>query len=98
MASLFWNSEVRELPESIENVVIWRTVVEGGLRRLGFANVRRSNLDVAGGKGGCWVSVAHFHIAGRRFWEVVMCGGDAADATKNTVAEVVDMIRRSHTL
>jgi hypothetical protein len=98
MAALFWNSEVRVLPEPIENIGVWRSVIDDGLRRHGFANVRHTNLEVAGGRDGCWVSVAHFHIADRSFWEVVMGGGDSTEGTKNTVAEVVRIIHGIHTL
>jgi hypothetical protein len=98
MAALFWNSAVRVLPEPIENIGVWRSVIDDGLRRHGFANVRHTNLEVAGGKGGSWVSVAHFHIADRRFWEVVMGSGDSTEGTKDTVAEVVRIIHGIHTL
>ncbi len=49
-------------------------------------------------KNGCGVSVALFHIADRRFWEVVMGFGDSVDLTKNTVGEVVGIIHGIDTL
>ena len=42
--------------------------------------------QVAGGKAGTWVSIGHFPIAGRDYWEVVMGSGDS-DTTRATVEE-----------
>jgi hypothetical protein len=80
MAFLWWNSSVREIPEVIGSIGELKVVIAGELGKHGFADVRRSDLEVAGGKAGCWVSIAHFEIAPLRYWEVVMASGDTADA------------------
>ena len=95
MAALFWNSEVRTLTPGTANISNLKIVIENDLRQnWGFSDVRRSELDVSGGKNGVFVSIAHFHIDGPRFWEVVMASGDNFDVTKNTVGEVADKLRR----
>jgi hypothetical protein len=93
MAALFWNSNIRELTPGTANIGTLKNVIEHTLREIGFADVRRNDLEVAGGKNGVWVSIAHFHIGDRRFWEVVMASGDALDATRNTSSEVADKLR-----
>ena len=94
MAALFWNSEVRNLSEATENIGELKRVIENELQKNRFLDVRRNNLEVAGGRDGVWLSIAHFHIGGRKFWEVVMASGGSADVTRNTVGEVVDKLRK----
>lgn len=94
MAALWWNSEVRHLSEALGNLGELKNVAKNELAtRLHFTDVRSNELEVAGGKNGCWVSIAHFHIADRQFWEVVMCSGDAAETARTTTQEVVTMLR-----
>lgn len=93
MSALYWHSEVRVLSEALANIGELKHVVSVELGRDGFADVRHNQLEVAGGKNGCWISIAHFHIGDARFWEVVMGGGDNFDTTKRTVEEVVTMLR-----
>jgi hypothetical protein len=96
MAALYWHNEVRSLsPETqIHNLM---SCNELDLRqKWGFSNVRRSELDVSGGKNSVFVSIAHFHIDGPSFWEVVMASADNGDVTKNTVGEVVDKLHHLH--
>ena len=81
MAALFWNSEVRTLSEATANIGELKRVIENELQQNGFLDVRRNTLEVAGGKNSVWLSIAHFHIEGRRFWEVVMASGDFFDVT-----------------
>src|SRR5690606_21907183 len=76
MSALYWRSEVRVLREALANIGELKPVVSVEVGRDGFADVRHNQLEVAGGKNGCWISIAHFHIGDARFWEVVMGGGD----------------------
>jgi Cellulase (glycosyl hydrolase family 5) len=92
MAALFWNNEVRILSKATENIDELKRVIENELRQSGFLDVRRNNLEVAGGRNSVWLSIAHFQIEGRRFWEVVMASGDSFDVTQATVGEVVDKL------
>ncbi|HEY7308922.1 MAG TPA: hypothetical protein VH643_06085 [Gemmataceae bacterium] len=93
MAALFWHGEGRTLSEATTNIGELKRVIEHSLGQKGFANVRINNLEVAGSKNESWLSIAHFHIADRRFWEVVMCSGATSDKAKATVDEVVAMLR-----
>ena len=93
MAALWWHSEVRVVSEALAGIGELKFVVSHSLRDKGFSDVRINDLEVAGGKSGCWMSLAHLHIADRRYWEVVMCSGDTAQASKATVDEVVAMLR-----
>jgi hypothetical protein len=91
MAFLWWNSSIRELSEATASIGELKRIIEDGLTRLGFRDVARSELDVAGNKDGIRVSIGHFQIADRRFWEVVMAAGDTAQA-KATNDQVVKML------
>ncbi len=96
MAALYWNSEVRTLTPGTGSIGALKIVIANELQQSGFSNVRRSELDVSGGKNSVFVSIAHFHIDGPSFWEVVMASGDNGDVTKNTVGEVVDKLHHLH--
>lgn len=93
MASLYWHSEVRFLSEALAHIGELKHVASVELGRIGFTNIQHNELEVAGGKGACWLSIAHFHIADRRFWEVVMASGDDFNQTKAAVDEAVAMLR-----
>jgi len=93
MAALFWNSDRRDLTESTGSIGALRIVIENAIKGIGFAEVRRSDLDVSGGKNGVFVSIAHFPIGGRSFFEVVMASGDAEAVTRSTRDEVVTKLR-----
>ena len=94
IAALFWNSSVRTLTPGTANIGSLKIVVENTLRQDGFADVVRNNLEVAGGKNGVWISIAHFQIQGPDFWEVVMGGGDDGNTTRDTVSGVADRLQR----
>lgn len=94
MAALFWNSSRRTLTPGTANIGSLKIVIEGALKKDGFADVRRNNLEVAGGKNGVWVSIAHFQIQGSDFWEVVMGSGDDGNTTRDTVNAVADRLQR----
>jgi hypothetical protein len=93
MAALWWHSEVRQVSEALSGIGELKRVISGSLGQRGFTDVRVNDLEVAGGKNACWVSIAHFHIADRQYWEVVMGTGDNSDTTRATVDEVVALLR-----
>jgi hypothetical protein len=97
MAFLWWNSSIRELSAATENIGELKRVIENGLNQMGFSDVAVSDFDVAGNKVGIRVSIAHFHIADARFWEVVIAAGDTEQA-KATNDEVVAMLNNLHFL
>src|SRR5262245_17547965 len=92
MASLWWSFRGRHLPAGT-GIGEWKVAIKGAFERDGFSDVRLTDLEVAGGKDGCWVSVAHFRVAEREFWEVVMAAGDqaaraVAEHTVDTIAAI----------
>jgi len=93
MAALFWDNHRRDITEGVGNIGALRIVIENTLKEMGFSDVRRSDFDVFGSKPGVVVSVAHFPIGGRSFFEVVMAAGDSGDLTKNTRDGVVNKLR-----
>lgn len=92
MAALYWNCEVRVLGKAEAGIGEVKGVIEVKLQEDGFSDVRLNNLEVAGGKNGVWLSIAHFRIEDSRYWEVVMASGNSFDVAKNTVGEVVEML------
>lgn len=92
MAFLWWNSSIREISDALSGVSELKGVIETKLKQLGFRDVARSDLDVAGNKDGIRVSIGHFHIEGFRYWEIVMAAGDN-EATKAANNEVVAMLK-----
>jgi hypothetical protein len=93
MAALWWHNEVRNLEVAYANIGELRDNISVELGQQGFTNIQRNQLEVAGGKGASWVSIAHFHIGDRRFFEVVMCGSDNSNNAKQTVDGVVAFLR-----
>lgn len=93
MASLWWNSEVRDVSVALSGIGELKLVVSNALKEKGFSDVHINNLEVAGAKNGVWISIGHFHIADRRFWEIVMGSGDTGEQTKGIVNEVVTLLR-----
>jgi hypothetical protein len=93
MSALFWNSEVRVIGEgtTIGDV---KVAIRDELSQRGFQDVRVNSLEVAGGKNGVWLSIAHLRIEPTRFWEVVIGSGDSFDITKSTVGEIAEELRR----
>lgn len=81
-------------PVERTNINKLKEAISVGLRRIGFSDVGISELDVAGNKGACRVSIGHFRIADPRFWEIVMCSCDGYDAetARRTVNKVVTML------
>ncbi len=92
MAALWWHSEIRVLSEALTSLGELKDVIKVRLGEMGFKDVRVNDLEVAGGKNNVWVSIAHFHISGRKYWEVVMGSGDSGDTTRKTVDKVVKML------
>ncbi len=98
MSALWWNAEVREVSDALSGIGEWKFAISSSLRDKGFNDVRVNDLEVAGGKNNCWLSIGHFHIADRSYWEVVMCGGDTVETTKDTAEDVVTLLRELHPL
>jgi hypothetical protein len=93
MSALWWNSEVRIVSEALSGIEELKFVISRSLPEKGFSDVRVNDLEVAGGKNNCWLSIGHFHIADRSYWEVVMCAGDTLETTKGVAEEVVALLR-----
>ena len=93
MAALWWNSEIRNVSEALSGIGELKFVISNSLKGMGFSDVRSNNLEVAGGKNNTWVSIAHFHVVDRQYWEVVMGSGDNVEMTRGVVNEVVTMLR-----
>jgi len=53
-----------------------------------------NEFEVAGVRNGVYGSIAHFHIDGPRFWEVVRASGDDLHIAKITAGEVTDTLGR----
>jgi hypothetical protein len=91
MAALFWNSHRRNIVEGNPLSGV-KVVIAGKLQQLGFTDIRRNDLEVAGNKNGCVLSIGHFQIAPNQFWEIVMCGGPDGPTTQRTRDEAVAML------
>ena len=87
MAALFWNNHRRDLGGRPLTEV--KIVIAGKLQQLGFSDIRRNDLEVAGNKNGCVLSIGHFQAAPDAFWEVTMCSGPDGQTTQRTRDEVV---------
>lgn len=95
MAFLWWHSERRNFRDEA-GVDELKFVIANLLTQNGFSNVRHSDLEIAGGKDGAWVSIAHFQIADRQYWEVTMTAGDTpqTQATNNEVVALLEGIQQ----
>jgi hypothetical protein len=98
MASLWWQSQRRDVSGALAGVGELRFLIFNELQGQGFTGVVTNDLEVAGGKDGCWVSIAHFPIADRAFWEVVMVSGDTVEATRSIADSVAATLRNMHFL
>lgn len=92
--ALWWNSEIRTLSSATENIGEIKMSAADILRKKGFSDVVHNRQEVAGNKGGCRVSIAHFHRTGREFWEVVMCTCETAEQARGMVNDIVTTLRR----
>ena len=88
MSALFWNNHQRRVGPgfSIGDV---KNGVADVLRQLRFTDIRHTELEVAGNRDGCVLSVGHFRSGERDFWEVTICGGSDGAITQRTRDEVV---------
>ena len=93
MASLWWNSEIRDVSVALSGIGELKSVISNALNGKGFSDVHVNNLEVAGEKNGVWISIGHFHIADRQFWEIVMGSGNTVEQTKGVVDEVVTLLK-----
>jgi hypothetical protein len=95
MAALWWHSQIRKLGETLDINGLKNRIAEA-LRESGFTDVHVNDLEVAGGKGGVWASVAHFSIEPEiEFWEITMTAGDDS-STKTVNDEVVALLNNIH--
>lgn len=92
MAALFWNSSRRQLSNG-QPIASFNQYLANQLKRHGFADTRGNELEAAGAKNGCWVSVGHFPIGGSQYWEVVMASGSDGPTTQAVVNEVASLFR-----
>ena len=94
MASLFANSQRKELNPSLGSVGELKNAIATALKSNGFTDVINNQSEVAGNRNGVRLSILHLPIDGRTFWQVVMAGGDTGDVTLGSVNQVVDIIRK----
>ena len=92
MAALWWHEYERHVSEALSGLGELKTVIGDELTSHGFTDVRVNDVEVAGGKADCWISIAHFHISGRAYWEIVMGSADASDTAESTVLRVAKII------
>ena len=92
MASLFANSQRKELNPALGSVGELKNVIANELKKNGFTDVIDNQAEVAGNRTGVRLSVLYLPIDGRNFWQVVMAGGDAGDVTLASVNQVVNII------
>ncbi len=91
MAGLFWNGSRREISAALSGVGELKFLISNSLSDAGFQGVEVNDLEVKGFKGDTLSSIGHFPIADRLYWEVVMTGGD--DANAGTInAEIVRIL------
>lgn len=88
MAALWWHSSQRQLAEG-QPIASFNQFQANILNQHGFADTHGNELECAGGKNGCWLSVGHFPIGNSLYWEVVMASGDDAATAEATVNEAV---------
>ena len=86
------------LGPATEDIGEWKGLVADVLRQSGFVDVVNTPGEVAGNRGDVRLSVLHLFIGGRSFFELVMAGGEAGDATQGAVNDVVKGIQNIHTL
>jgi hypothetical protein len=97
VSALFWNSSRRSLVEGNPNPLSdLKVVIAGTLTQLGFTDIRRNELEVAGNRNGSVLSIAHFPTGPNQWFEVVMSGGADFDATKQNLDEVVTALHNIH--
>ena len=94
MASLFANSQRKELNPTLGSVGELKNVIAGELKKHAFTDVINNQSEVAGNRNGVRLSVLHLPIDGRTFWQVVMAGGDTGNVTLAAVNEVVAIIKK----
>jgi hypothetical protein len=92
MAVLLFQTRGRTLSEATQGIGELKRLYENALRERGFADVIRSDSEVAGNKSGCRLAIVHLPIAGRNFHEVFMIGGDSGDAARSILAEAVGIM------
>jgi len=104
MASLYWFSRVLRTSSFDKSIASHRGSLHGTLIMHGYENMRINDMEIAGGKEGCWISIGHFFISqvpphigsSGQYWEIVMCACDGNDLNKaRTIAvEVATLSKR----
>ena len=93
MAGLAFKSEVLVVGDGVGIKDLKNSIKADVLQAHGFTNVVNTPSEVAGNRSGCRVSIQHLHIAGTKFWRVVVCMCDGGfDKAKATVDEVIKAI------
>jgi hypothetical protein len=90
MAALWWHSSKRQLGNG-QPITSFNQFMANVMSQHGFTNTRGNNLEAAGGKNGCWVSVGHFPISGSLYWEIVMGSANDGATAQATVNEAVSI-------
>jgi hypothetical protein len=93
MTALWFSRINYSMSEAVEFIGQVYGTIESEFARRGFSDIGRNELYVGGVKSGVNVAVTYLHIQDRRFWQVIMCAGDAADTTVATHDEVAKFIR-----
>ncbi|MET0222109.1 MAG: hypothetical protein ABW213_15770 [Tardiphaga sp.] len=91
MAFLFFNAHSMSVSEALSGIGEYKGVVVNTLKQDGFTDVINTSTEIAGDRNGVRVSILHLPIAGRKFWQVFMAGGDGNN-TQTTLNEVVKKI------
>jgi hypothetical protein len=94
MSALFWNNSTRDLVEGNPSPLSdLKIVIAAKLQEHGFTDIRRNDLEVAGNKNGCVLSIGHFSRGTPfAFWEVTMCAGPDGPTTQGTRDEAVKVL------
>jgi hypothetical protein len=97
MAALWWHSSQRQLADG-QPIASFNQFLANIMNNHGFQNTHGNQLEAAGGKNNCWVSVGHFNISGSLYWEIVMGSAEDAQTAEATVNEVVSAFQGIGTL
>jgi hypothetical protein len=97
MAALWWHSSKRQLANG-QPIAAFNQFLANIMNNHGFQNTHGNELEAAGGKNNCWVSVGHFNISGALYWEIVMGSAEDAQTAEATVNEVVSAFQGIGTL
>ena len=87
MAALWWTKQLRDLnPNS--SVAEYKHFIANAMMQSGYVNVRVTDSDVSGEKGGGIVAVCYLEVVATRFWEVIAGSGNTGQDAQFLVNEV----------